>query len=105
MLGQPPARSVDDEQTDHEKGDTGKDLDTTLLRFRGDLAGRCEDQNQAEGVQAIAEPVCLGLHDRSTKAAAAISAMAHVGGAKIAMGIAAAAPTAVPIAFPTIRSR
>jgi hypothetical protein len=23
MLGQPPARSVDDDQTDHEKGDTG----------------------------------------------------------------------------------
>ena len=40
-----------------------------------------------------------------TKAAAAISAMTHVGGAMIAMGIAAAAPSAVPIAFPPIRSR
>ena len=41
----------------------------------------------------------------STKAAAAISAMAHVGGPMIAMGIAAAAPAAVPIAFPLIFSR
>ncbi len=30
MLGQPPARRVDDDQTDNEKADTGKDLDTTL---------------------------------------------------------------------------
>ena len=50
MLGHPPARSVDDDQTDHEKGDTCKDLDTTLVRLRGDLAGRCEDQNEAERV-------------------------------------------------------
>ena len=64
MLGQPPARRVDDDQTDNEKGDTGKDLDTTLLRLRGDLAGRREDQNEAERVQAIAEPVRLGLHER-----------------------------------------
>jgi hypothetical protein len=32
MLGQPPARSVDDAQTDHEKGDTGKDLDIGIGR-------------------------------------------------------------------------
>ena len=64
MLGEPPARSVDDDQTDHEKADTDKDLDTTLLRLRGDLAGRREDQNEAERVQAIHEPVRLGLRCR-----------------------------------------
>jgi hypothetical protein len=48
MLGQPPARSVDDAQTDHEKADSDKDLDTTLLRLGGDLAGGREDQNEAE---------------------------------------------------------
>ena len=64
MLGQPPARSVDDDQTDHKKADTGKDLDTTLLCLGGDLAGWREDQNETERVQAITEPVRLGLHDR-----------------------------------------
>jgi hypothetical protein len=91
--------------TTYEKGDTGQDLNTTLLRLRGDLARRREDQNEAERVQAIHEPIRLGLQTASTKAAAAISAMAHVGDAMIAMGIAATAPTAVPIAFPPIRSR
>jgi hypothetical protein len=66
MLGQPPARRVDDDQTETEKGDTGKDVDTTLLRLRGDLAGRREDQNETERVQALAEPVRLGLHDRES---------------------------------------
>jgi hypothetical protein len=105
MLGQPPAGCVDDAQTDHEKADTDKDLDTTLFRLRGDLAGRREDQNEAERVQAIMSQYVLVCMTASTKAAAAISAMAYVGGAMIAMGIAAAAPTAVPIAFPPIRSR
>lgn len=40
VLGQPPARSINDDQTDRKKGDTGKDLDATLLRLGGDLAGR-----------------------------------------------------------------
>ncbi len=105
VLGQPPARSVDDDQTDHKKGDTGKDLDTTLLRLRGDLAGRREDQNEAEREQAIAEPVRLGLHDREHESSGGDQRDGPCRGREIAMGIAAAAPTAVPIAFPPIRSR
>ena len=106
MLGQPTDRSVDDDQADHEKGDAGKDLGTALLRLGGDIAGRREEKNEAERVQAIAEPVRLGSHEREEwKQRRRSDVVAHVGGAMIAMGIAAAAPTAVPIAFRPIRSR
>jgi len=50
-----------DDQADREEGDADKDLETTLLRLRGDLAGRREHQDEAEGVQAIHEPIRLDL--------------------------------------------
>jgi hypothetical protein len=105
MLAQPPARSVDDAQTDHEKADSDKDLDATLLRLGGDLAGGARTRTRPNVNRPYMSQYVLVCIVASTKAAAAISAVAHVGGAMIAMGIAAAAPTAVPIAFPPIRSR
>ena len=63
---------MEDGQADDENADAREDFETAMLRLGADLAGRSEDQNQAERVEAVLEPVRLVVMTASTNAAAAI---------------------------------
>jgi hypothetical protein len=96
---------VNDAQTDDEKADAHEDLDAAFLCLVANFAGGGEKEHERERVQAVHEPVRLGLREREHERDGGDGGENACCGSMIATGIAAATPSAVPMAFPLIRSR
>ncbi len=94
-----------DHEADDEESYADEDLEAAFLRLEANLPRRGEKKHERERVEAEHEPVRLRLRQGEEKCECATVARTAEDGEMIATGIAAATPSAVPIAFPRIRSR
>src|SRR5262245_24539377 len=63
-FGEPGAQRVNDEEAYDEESDARENLDAAFLRFEAHLTGGSQQEHERERVQAVHEPVRLGLCER-----------------------------------------
>ena len=66
---------MNDGQTDDEKANASEDLKAAFLCLEANLAGGGKKQHERERVQAVHEPVGLGLRQREDERDASASAV------------------------------